>query len=209
MAMHVNPPRLGESGFSLIEALVTVALTSILVLVLLPLSSHAPARSLAIAAQSVGLSDRLRVDRVFRDALESADPESLLGGSTALTVDAAALFETPCQRPGVSRLLSLKVVNRENGGELVCQSGGRQVPLLGWKGGRATFSYSSDGREWTSTWSPSPRRAGSERLPALSPIVRLDVQTGGPDSFAWMAHVGAIAPVAIESIVPGDGERTP
>ena len=77
-------------------------------------------------------------------------------------------------------------------GKLLCESDGRRREMLRWTNAEARFSFSIDGRSWSSTWSAASH----------APLVRFELESEGR-RLTWVERAGVEEPPAsVQSTAP-------
>ncbi len=100
----------------------------------------------------------------------------VIGEPDRLTAPVVMKRATACAPQGWSGVLTIRLEDRDGGQALVCSAGDRTVDLMTYPRGRAGFTFSSDGREWTPRYSSDPTAfADPTVLRYLRLYVRLDV----------------------------------
>ncbi|MBX3478337.1 MAG: prepilin-type N-terminal cleavage/methylation domain-containing protein [Brevundimonas sp.] len=194
-----------RAGFSLIEALVVLAVGGLALAVIFSIGTRAGDTgfrlgrgAMAAADQDIALGDiratvrsiALRPPTTFlRDVDRPMD-----GQAARLEAEVVMERATQCAPEGWSGRLVLEIVN--SGGErtLTCQAGDRpRSRLMTLAAGPAGFSYSTDGATWTPAYSNTPTARGEGPPQAVNLWVRVaapgvDViemaSSGQPD--AWI-----------------------
>lgn len=181
-----------RSGFSLIEALVVLAIGGMALAVIFSIGTKAGdtgfalgRRAMAAADQDIALSDLRVILRSFdlrppQVIAEEVD-RPLIGTSTRL--EGTVVFEqaNACGPHGWAGLMALSLILHEGGGAgLYCQMGEREVELMVWTRDPPTgFSYSTDQQTWAEHFStPSVRAPLEESLLSQSIWVRFGAPAG-------------------------------
>lgn len=100
----------------------------------------------------------------------------VLGEPDRLTAPVVMKRATACAPQGWAGTLTVQLEDRDGGQVLICNAGERTVDLMTFPRGRAGFTFSSDGREWTSRYSSDPTAFSDPSvLRYLRLYVRLDV----------------------------------
>ena len=172
-----------RAGFSLVEALVALAVTSLLLVLLFTVGVGARSAGFRTARRAVASADAQVGVRSVRLLLRSLRLPRRGGWDTPLSGDAAQLRATaapqrstvcPGVRPG-SRL-QLRIETAAGRRQLVCQTeGGRVTPVLDLGTGPAGFAYALAGRPWTDRIEARlpPLAPGASRPPSPRLWVRL------------------------------------
>lgn len=149
--------RSGAAGFSLVETLVTLAVSSLLLVLLFSVWSGVQRSGFRLADRAVAASDaQVGADSVrlllrgVRLPERGRSTTPFIGGPDQLTATATPARSTACPgvRPG-SRL-QLRIERSAGRARLVCApEGTAETPLLDLGVGPAAFSYAIAGRPWT------------------------------------------------------------
>ncbi|MGA0545421.1 type II secretion system protein [Brevundimonas sp. VNH65] len=176
-------------GFSLIEALVVLAISGMALAIIFSIGVNAGdagfalgRRALSAADQDVAVSDLrslfrsvlVRPARAFQDGVD----RPMIGTPERFEADAVAERATQCAPIGWSGRLVLTIVRRGQERVLVCEAGARRTELLVSRAPGAALSYSRDGRTWTRSFTDAPPSDAGSR-PLLSEVVYVRFQ-GGP-----------------------------
>ena len=181
--------RTARPGFSLIEALVVLAISGMALAIIFSIGTKAGDSGFALGRKAMAAADQDIAVGDFRSVVRSvlvrpqatfnaqADRPSV-GGPDRFEGDAVMERATQCAPVGWAGRLVLRVQTR--GGEriLVCEAGVQTVELLTTRDPLAALSYSRDGRNWAPNVTLGPVSSGP--LPPLrseSLYIRFD---GGP-----------------------------
>lgn len=188
-----------ESGFTLIETLVMLAVSALIAALVLPMSGQGVRDNFRLADRALLSGDYSTSETHYRSLLRQAAPPlmqadgsiddtSLVGISTSLRFPVESEQAEPC--PGVAgyAVVRLRVERKAKGGRLVCDSAGGSYQLLEWSAGEASFSYSGDGAEWFETW--PIRMKGVLFDPGEPPLVRLGLRQGSRTRLLWVERAG-------------------
>lgn len=181
--------RSARPGFSLIEALVVLAISGMALAIIFSIGTKAGDSGFALGRKAMAAADQDVAVGDFRSLVRSVlvRPQATfkagvdqptIGGPDRFEGDAVMERATQCAPLGWAGRLVLSV--RPRGGErvLVCQSGARTVELLTTRDPQAALSYSRDGRNWSPNVALAPVSSGAPpplRSEAL--YIRFD---GGP-----------------------------
>lgn len=198
----------GEAGLTLIETLVMLVITALVALLIMPTAERGVRDNFAVAARIASSVDRSFSEGDYRLLLRQATPpiadaqgyiadRALTGNARSVRFPSESDGSGPCpDRAGYS-VVSLDLERDKKGGQLICEASGRRTVLLSWEAGDAAFSYSRDGKVWTSSWPAAGRRMMIGRSetepadrPAETPLVRLTVTGAGPASALWVERAG-------------------
>ena len=162
----------GRGGFSLLEAIVALAITSLVLTLVFSIGMRATEAGFSVGRRALAVSDTQLDEQTVRAVLRGlsvpprggATPQpDLDGGPAQLTAAASFSRPTACAGMGPAGPVRLVVSDRDGQGQLSCQAGRRAASLMGLGRGPAAFSYSRDGRQW----SDQIHLAGAvEKLPA-------------------------------------------
>lgn len=175
-----------RNGFSLIEALVVLAIGGMALAVIFSIGIKAGDTGFALGRRAMSAADADVATSDFRNLIRSLElrpgsffmvdvdrpingqPKRLEGPSTLLQ---ASL----CAPQGWAGQLALVIESSPEGQVLNCYAGDRVTPLFQWsKGEEPTFSYSQDGLAWTPTYqSPTQARLEMDFAPEEIVWIRL------------------------------------
>lgn len=182
-----------RSGFSLVEALVVLAIGGMALAVIFSIGVKAGdtgfalgRRAMAAADQDVALGDL----RVILRSLDLRPPQliaeevdsPIVGTSTRLEATVVLEQATACGPQGWAGSMVLSLIPHEGGGAgLYCQAGDREVALMTWTRERPLgFRFSTDKQVWTESFStPLVRAPLEEALLSQSLWISFSSQTGG------------------------------
>lgn len=156
-----------RSGFSLIEALVVLAIGGMALAIIFSIGTRAGDTgfklgrgAMAAAETDVAFADLRTVMRSFvlrpPSAFVAGTDNPISGDPDRLTGEVVMRRATVCAPQGWAGQLTLRIEPFEGGRRLICDANGRQIPLLTIQGGSGRFSYSADGSDWTSRYSNDP-----------------------------------------------------
>lgn len=194
-----------RAGFSLVEALVVLAITSVLLILLVSVSTGARRAGFRSAARADALQDRLVGEAALRvliravrlpEAGRSAAPfDGDPDGFTAAVVPGRA---TPCGVGAPSAALSLRLDRSGGRTRLTCAGAdGRAAVLLDMGPSAAAFSYALAGRDW------------SDRLSAALPPTRAGASAPRPRPRLWIRLAASPGPEVVEAVDPPAGASSP
>ncbi|WP_427791028.1 type II secretion system protein [Brevundimonas diminuta] len=174
-----------RSGFSLIEALVVLAIGGMALAVIFSIGIKAGdtgfslgRRAMSVADADVAISDLRSIIRSVSvrppaSMMEGVD-RPILAAPDRLEADVVMERATGCAPQGWAGRLTLSL---SAGGEpaLMCQAGDRTVTLMTLPGGAgAALSYSENGQEWGPTFeTPNALATGTEGMRSRQFFVRL------------------------------------
>jgi prepilin-type N-terminal cleavage/methylation domain-containing protein len=167
-----RPPK-PKAGFTLIEALVTLAITSLIAALLFSIGARGGQTVLRLGNRALETADSQLARDTYRSVVESLIVPGLTtitqaqGGvdmtdvDTSLTGDAGSvsaqwlgLRSTACGAAGDTGRMVLTLTSVNNHSVVTCQlDDGAAVNLLDLGPREAHFEYSEDGETWTDSWS--------------------------------------------------------
>jgi prepilin-type N-terminal cleavage/methylation domain-containing protein len=179
-----------RSGFSLIEALVVLAIGGMALAVIFSIGIKAGdsgfslgRRAMSVADADVAISDLRSIIRSISLRPPAAIVEGvdlpIVAGPDRLEADAVMERATGCAPEGWAGRLTLTLETQGADRVVMCQAGPRKTPIMVLpRGAAAAFSYSPDGAIWTPSFE-TPRGAplNMENFRSQSLWVRLN---GGP-----------------------------
>jgi prepilin-type N-terminal cleavage/methylation domain-containing protein len=179
-----------RSGFSLIEALVVLAIGGMALAVIFSIGIKAGdsgfslgRRAMSVADADVAISDLRSIIRSISLRPPAAIVEGvdlpIVAGPDRLEADAVMERATGCAPEGWAGRLTLTLETQGADRVVMCQAGPRKTPIMVLpRGAAAAFSYSPDGATWTPSFE-TPRGAplNMENFRSQSLWVRLN---GGP-----------------------------
>lgn len=160
--------RAARAGFSMIEALVVLAIGGMALAIVFSIGIRAGDAGFGLGRRAMDASDADVAISDVRAILRSVavrPPQTFLAETDLPISGAAALLEadvvmeraTTCAPQGYSGRLLLSIEGQGLDQRLVCTIGGKRAELLAIRG-PAAFSYSTDGATWAPTYSNAPRR---------------------------------------------------
>lgn len=158
---------LHRPGFSLIEALVVLAISGMALAIIFSIGVKAGdsgfalgRRAMAAADMDVSIGD---VRSLFRSVsvrpaamFRRSQDHPLIGSRLRFEGEIVAERATLCSPAGWSGQLVLTVERKDSDATLMCRAGGQSVELLRTPGASAGLSYSRDGRTWTTMFDSTP-----------------------------------------------------
>lgn len=160
-----------RTGFSLIEALVVLAIGGMALAIIFSIGVRAGdtgfglgRRAMAAADLDMSLSDlrvllrsaALRPRRAFQDG-----DRPFVGEANRLETDVVMERATQCAPQGWAGRMVLTLEARGGEQVLTCQAAGRRVRLIAARGPQAAFSYSTDRRTWGPAYTNAPETTAS------------------------------------------------
>lgn len=176
-----------RGGFSLIEALVVLAIGGMALAIIFSIGTKAGDTGFALGRRAMAAADADISISDFRTVVQSVAlrPPALavtgvdtpvIGEPDRLIAPVVMKRATACAPQGWAGLLTLRLEDRDDGQALVCQAGERTIDLMVFPRGRAGFTFSSDGRAWAPRYSSDPTAFDApDQLRYLRLYVRLDV----------------------------------
>jgi len=155
-------------GFSLIEALVVLAVAGAALMLIFSVGLRATDIAFRLGRRALDVTDR----QVAADSLRAivsgltlpglgggaangaepvvGEPRRLVGGAVLATA-------TPCAGAGPVARLTVRIAGDAQGDVVTCQvDGGRETILLDVRPRRAALAYSEDGARWSDRWRADP-----------------------------------------------------
>lgn len=166
-----------RSGFSLIEALVVLAIGGMALAVIFSIGLKAGDTGFALGRRAMSAADTDVAIRDLRVILRSMDlrpPELVIKGTDRPMIGSAKRLEgdvvleqaTTCAPQGWAGRLTLSIEETEGSQTLICQIDSKRTPLMTWSRGELPgFSYSDDSQTWVSDY------ATASQPPALVEMV--------------------------------------
>lgn len=187
-----------RAGFSFVEALVVLGITSVLLTLIFSVSTgavragfRAGGRAGDTADRTVGVDALRTLIRAVRLPEKGRSAEPFIGDADGFTAAVAPDRPTPCGPGAPLGALTLRLNRTEGRTRLLCGApGGRAAVLLDLGAQPARLSYALAGRPWTDRLSarPPPERNPASPPAASSPIpqpprARLWIRVSGSDGF--------------------------
>lgn len=174
-----------RAGFSLIEALVVLAVGGLALAVIFSIGTRAGDAGFKLGRGAMAAADRdvsVGDVRATVRSIALRPPGAFLpdvdrpmdGQSRRLEAEVVMERATQCAPQGWTGRLVLEIAT--DGGErvLTCQAGDRpRTRLMTLGPGETAFSYSTDGVQWTPAWANTPRPRGEAPLLPVNLWVRL------------------------------------
>ena len=215
-------PRLGaaaRAGFTLIEALAALLISSLILTVLMGMAASAIDRNARLGAGALEQMTAQFEEEIFRTLLQEfvlplqefgeRPPENYLrGDADSFAGYVSVRRPTACAAPAPASPVELRIERLGAGGRLVCVTEGARVALVAWEAGVAQFAYSRDGREWRADWPAAAAASMTELLPqrgqtpvrlettviptVIAPLVRFSLDAPGENfDRIWIARAGS------------------
>ena len=177
-----------RAGFSLIEALVVLAIGGMALAVIFSIGIEAGdtgfslgRRAMSVADADVAISDLRAIIRSISvrppAAIVEGVDQPIIAGPDRLEADAVMERATGCAPQGWAGRLTLTIERQGAERVLMCQAGARKTPIMTLPRGTsaAAFSYSPDGANWTAAFeSPSAPLHDANSFRSQSLWVRLN-----------------------------------
>lgn len=178
-----------RGGFSLIEALVVLAIGGMALAIIMSIGTKAGDTGFKLGRRAMDTADAdLSISdlRVILQSIALRPPAAAVTGLDTPTEGEADRLTSPvvmkratvCAPLGWAGMLTLQLVEAEDGNQaLTCSAGDRTVDLMTFPRGGAGFTFSSDGREWTPRYSSDPT---AFETPTSLRYLRLYVRLNAP-----------------------------
>lgn len=157
-----------QSGFSLIEALVVLAISGMALSIIFSIGVKAGDTGFGLGRRAISAADsdlsysdvrtlirsfELRPAASFKRTIDSP----LVGSPARLVGDVVMERGTKCAPQGWAGSMILEIIPQgENGTALICEVAGRRMTLMDLPSSSATLSYSTDGENWSPGISTEP-----------------------------------------------------
>lgn len=199
----MSSPLRPRSGFSLIEALVVLAIGGMALAIIFSIGIKAGDTGFGLGRRAMAAADAELSTNDLRSLLRSFSvrPEITFvtgvdrpveGTSTRLTGEAVLERATQCGPQGWAGQLTLEIEQQDGLTSIVCEAEDRRVVLASGPGTSAGFRYSTDGGStWTDAWTNAP----TTRFPELR-SVRVWFRVRGPGSLEVIETAGSGRPEA-------------
>lgn len=163
-----------HSGFSLIEALVVLAIGGMALAIIFSIGTKAGDTGFSLGRRAMAAADTDLATSDLRSILRSVLVRPRLGfipdldtpvegAIDRLEADVVMERATQCAPQGWSGRLTLRFNPADGGQALVCEAGRRSSRLALLRGQNARFAYSTDaGQTWSDTYSDRPQGSASE-----------------------------------------------
>ncbi len=195
--MHSRAQR---PGFSLIEALVVLAIGGMALAIIFSIGTKAGDAGFSLGRRAMSAADldvsvgdvRVMIRSIALRPSETFDAQidrPVVGAPDRLQADVVTERATQCAPQGWAGRMVLAVRTERGQGVLTCQAGGEPVTLISTSDPKARLSYSTDGV----TWSSDIEHGGQAEAPTGGPIrsIRLFVRfQGGAVDVLEAAHSG-------------------
>lgn len=169
-------------GFSLIEALVVLAVGGMAIAIIFTIGVKAGdtgfslgRRAMSAAERDIAISDlrasirslTVRPGATFDPALDRA----MVGEPRRLVAEVVMERATQCAPLGWAGAMTLTIEEADGGTTLFCEAAGRKVPLLAGNPKDAEFRYSRNGQTWSPSFTNAPTPADRLNEPRHDAVV--------------------------------------
>jgi prepilin-type N-terminal cleavage/methylation domain-containing protein len=164
----MSSPLRHRSGFSLIEALVVLAIGGMALAIIFSIGIKAGDTGFGLGRRAMAAADTELSTNDLRSLLRSYSvrPEitfvtgvdrPVQGSATRLTGEAVLERATQCGPQGWAGQLTLEIEQQDGVLSILCQADDRRVVLASGPGSNGGFRYSTDaGATWTEAWTSAP-----------------------------------------------------
>ena len=157
-----------RSGFSLIEALVVLAISGMALAVIFTIGTKAGDAGVGLGRRAMAASDSDLATGDLRSIVRSVAlrpratfdlerDQAVVGEPSRLGADVVFERANQCGPLGWAGRIELTIETTPASTRLMCERGGRKIELIDLGAGPAAFSYSIDGRSWAPTYTNAPR----------------------------------------------------
>lgn len=177
--------RSARPGFSLIEALVVLAIGGMALAIIFSIGVKAGdagfslgRRAMSAADLDVSISDARSLIRSIAlrppETFNAAVDRPVSGGPDRLEVDVVTERATQCAPVGWAGRMTLSVQRQNGQGVLICEIDGHATPLITTSDPSAQLAYSTDGASWSDTFEQASRTgaAGDGQMRSVRLFVR-------------------------------------
>lgn len=180
-------------GFSVLEALVMLAVSAVAVGLLIPVVGRGSAADFRLAESGAAKREQARAESTFRALVRAAAPAPentgslsiVSGDENRLQLDAYLDAPTLCTAKTGWARVTFWIERSGPEGTLKCRSDGREEALVAWTGGDAALAYKTRDGDWR----PS---ALANNEPAS--FVRFTSTQSGDEGVVW---IESLSPAAI------------
>lgn len=159
-----------RSGFSLIEALVVLAISGMALAVIFTIGKKAGdtgfglgRRAMAASESDIAVSDlRTVIQSVALRPRATFEPDKdlpVVGAAKHLEADIVMGRANQCAPLGWAGRMRLSIETDKGRSQLVCEADGKKSVLIDLGQASASFSYSRDGRAWGDSYTNAPQSA--------------------------------------------------
>ena len=180
-----------RAGFSLIEALVVLAIAGMALMLVFAMGGRAEQLAFRLGGRALDVADgqlgEAHLRTLFRAMVlppaglpaRAGGGEAFEGGPEGFRGDAVLARATPCAAAGRAEDLRVAIRSGAEGDTVVCwTAAGAEAVLMELAPRRARFAYSTDGLNWQDRWSPG-EIAGPTGVPhAQTLLIRLATRDG-------------------------------
>lgn len=161
-----------RSGFSLIEALVVLAISGMALAIIFTIGKKAGdtgfglgRRAMAASESDIAISDlRTLIQSVALRPVASFAPEidiPVLGTDKRFEADVVMSRANQCAPLGWAGRITVSVESDRGHNQLVCEADGNKSVLIDLGTAAASFSYSRDGKSWSPGYTNAPQGAAA------------------------------------------------
>ena len=207
----------GKAGFSLLEALVVLAVAGMALSLAFAAANHSADTGFRLGRRALDAADATVGEETLRTVLAAflppvaGDPPGgavLAGSGDRLDGPALLPRATACAPEGPVGRLSVYLASSRDGDVVFCRADQRPaIALMTLAGERAALSY-SDGGAWSARWSPSPFATVGAQAPNRRPLLmRLSTSDGKVEIIAAAGPGGPPPPPS--AVVQPSGQGAP
>jgi type II secretory pathway pseudopilin PulG len=184
-------PRVWRGGFSLIEALVVLAVAGAALMLIFSVGLRSTEIAFRLGRRALDVADRQLATDALRTVVRGLDVapsgavprlggSTLAGDSRGFAGSAVLAAATPCAGSGLLARVTIALVGDASGDIVTCRADGQPATrLVDLRPRRARFSYSEDGRTWRETWRDLPALTAAAQRPRERTVyVRLATDDG-------------------------------
>jgi len=214
-----RPSTARQRGFSLIEALVVLAVAGAALMLIFSVGVRSTEIAFRLGRRALDLADR----QVSTDALRvvvrglvippagpmaRADASDASGTPREFGGPAVLATATPCARSGPAARVTVSLVGDAGGDVITCRADeGPAAVLADLRPRRARFSYSEDGARWRESWRATPDLMDRARSPRERGVyVRLATDDGQVEV---IERATSGRPYSVTAAPRGASSRTP
>jgi hypothetical protein len=163
-----RPVSTEEIGFSLMEAVIMLAVAGMALMLIFAVATRSSQSGFRLGRNALAVADRELADDSFRALVEGleiapapADPARLRlapfeGRADGFQGSAVLARANPCAPAGPANPLQVRIQHTTTGDQVLCRSNAGQAVLADLPGKRLSLAYSEDGRSWSDHWTDRP-----------------------------------------------------
>lgn len=189
-----------RSGFSLVEALVVLAISGMALAIIFTIGTKAGDTGFSLGRRAMDASETdisISDVRALIRSVALRPPATFRADGDVPTLGSPERFEAEvvmeranqCGPSGWTGRLILAIAVDEERSQLTCEAGGRRHVLIELDSGQAAFSYSRDGRSWGPTYTNAPTD-GQRATELLSETVWIRFASSGSGDIVESASSG-------------------